>query len=90
MKHFANMREICVFIFKVIWPLFYIISIIVGCDWFIKNDNPYLLFGIKIIIIIIASLPLLYIVNKRSGIFDLLGKTLKGKLVKAKSNKSDL
>ncbi|MFA6281675.1 MAG: oligosaccharide flippase family protein [Candidatus Omnitrophota bacterium] len=82
MKHFANINEITLFILKIIWPLFYIISIIIGCEYFVKNNNPYLLLGIKIVIICIAALPLFYIINKKSRIFDLFIKSFKNKLEK--------
>lgn len=82
MKHFANMKEIFIFILKIIWPLFYIFCIIIGCSYFIDVANPYLSLAIKIIIVGIASLPLFYSVNKKSHIFDLFIKSLKGKLGK--------
>lgn len=83
MKHFTGIKEITVFIFKIMWPLLYIIGIIFGCDYFINKGNLYLEAGIKIIITVIASLPLFYLINKKTSIFNIIIKSIRGKFKKA-------
>jgi Na+-driven multidrug efflux pump len=86
MRHFSTGRETAVFIFKIIWPLLYTISIIAGCSYFIKISNAYLLLGIKIIIMGIFSLPLVYFINRKSHIFDVIVRSIKEKLRKKNSH----
>ncbi len=85
MKHFAGIKGISTFIFKIMWPLLYIIVVVIGCDYFISGMSLYLETGIKMAISCIASLPLFYIINKETGIFNVFIKTMKAKLKKKSS-----
>jgi O-antigen/teichoic acid export membrane protein len=84
MRHFAASREIFRFIWIIILPLIYIVALIAVCQYFIHTHNEYLEVLIKIIILILAYMPLLFYIERKTNVLSLFLGHIKEKLGKFK------
>ena len=80
MKHFANAKEILVFIGRIMFPIAYISAVVVISTYFINIGNPYIRLIINLSILFIAAVPLFFYIDRRTRILRIMFNFLsKGK-----------
>jgi O-antigen/teichoic acid export membrane protein len=76
MKHFADGKDILIFILKLLLPLVYIASVVLSSSYFLRTRNIYMNFGISILILCIASFPLLFYINRKTHVLSIIFKMI--------------
>ncbi|MFA5337297.1 MAG: oligosaccharide flippase family protein [Candidatus Omnitrophota bacterium] len=87
MRHFAGSKEILKFIGIIIFPLVYAVFLILTCQYFIHIHNAYLEVSAKIIILVLAYMPLLFYIERKTNVLSLFLGHIKEKLGKFKLRK---
>ncbi len=80
MRQFSGWKEIGVFLLKIIFPAAYTAGAILLCERYITVANVYAAVLVKICALFIFSAPLLFIVNKQTGIVRLIAKVVTNKV----------
>jgi O-antigen/teichoic acid export membrane protein len=76
MAHFTDYRKILLFFLKIIFPLVYTAVVVVGCNYFISIENPYLKLSLNLTILFFASLPLFVYIDYKTHVLRMLFKFL--------------
>ncbi len=77
MSHFAEIKEILLFILRILFPLVYIAMVVLSCSYFIRAGNVYLNLTISIAALAIFSIPLLFYINRKTHILRLIFNSIK-------------
>jgi len=82
MKHFNPWLKIIRFAFLVWFPLLYAAVILLVTENIFGAQYSFSIFTMKLSIFLIAFMPLLYYINKRSGVLNIIINLIKEKIVK--------
>lgn len=77
MSHFAETKEILLFILRILFPLLYITAVVISCSCLIKAGNAYLNLAISIAVLAVFSIPLLFYINRKTHILRLIFNSIK-------------
>jgi len=82
MKHFAGIREIILFLIKIMAPFVYTVAVVAGLNRFIVIDNLYAQMLTRSVLLIIFSIPMLYHINRETGVIKLISKTIRSNILR--------
>lgn len=86
MRHFARMKEIFLFLIKIVFPLIYIALIVLILERYVAIRNIFLDVSIKSCALAILSTPLLFYINKKTEIVTFIFSILKKKIAAVRSH----
>jgi len=80
MRHFARKHEIFLFLVKMIVPVAYVTAVVIIMGRFLVIDNDYLEFIVRSCLLMVFSLPLLFYINRTTGVISLVMGMLRRKI----------
>ena len=72
MNHFSSLKEICLFLIRIVFPIFYIGVVLAISQMLINVDNIYLRAVLHLVILGICSIPLIFHINKRTEVIKII------------------
>ena len=76
MKHFTNTKEIIIFLLRIIFPMVYILGVLLLSAKAINVSNIYIELAVRIAILVVAAIPLLIHLEIKMHVFSTLIKLI--------------